>query len=325
MQLNLPMLDRLAGCKSILIAGAGGGFDVFAGLPIYFTLRDLGYTVHLANYSFCDFVIAHAFSQPVVLHDGLVIGARPPVDAPLPYYAEGYLSRWFQEVRHEDVTVWMFAKTGVEPLVEGYAALTQHLGTDALILVDGGVDSIMRGDEAGPGTLLEDSISLAAANTLDLPVKLLACLGFGTEVEEQVCHHHALENIAALAKAGGFLGSCALTPQMSAFQQFEAACRYTWEQPAHVKSHITTRVIPAVHGEFGDYHMYPDQRDLRHTFVLISPLMSLYWFFDAQAVIERNLLIGLLEGTQSTRDAFARFFTLREHMNDLRPRQPLTY
>src|SRR5512139_823442 len=81
MQLNLPILDRLAGCKSILIAGAGGGFDVFAGLPIYFALREAGCTVHLANYSFCDFMIAHIFSEPIPLHETLVLGARPPKDA----------------------------------------------------------------------------------------------------------------------------------------------------------------------------------------------------------------------------------------------------
>ncbi len=46
MQLNLPILDQLADSKSILIAGIGGGFDVLAGLPLYFTLRAIGKTVH---------------------------------------------------------------------------------------------------------------------------------------------------------------------------------------------------------------------------------------------------------------------------------------
>ncbi len=322
MPLNLPILDRLTGCKSILIAGAGGGFDVFAGLPIYFALREAGYTVHLANYSFCDFAVAEIFSQPIPLHEDLVLGARPPEDKPIPYYPEGFLSTWFRDVRGEDVTIWMMAKTGAALLAEGYTALIKHLGTDALILVDGGVDSIMRGDESAPGTLIEDSISLAAASTLDLPVKLLACLGFGTEVEEEVCHHHALENIAALAKDGGFLGACALTPDMHAFQQFEAACRYVWEHPRHAKSHITTRVIPAVHGEFGNYQMYPEDR--HRGIVMISPLMSLYWFFDAEIVIRRNLLIDQLRETTSTREAIARYFSQRNRFK-IRPKRTLPY
>ncbi len=321
MQLNLPILDQLADSKNILIAGIGGGFDVFIGLPLYFTLQTLGKTVHLANYSFSEFDLLHMVCTPEVLIDGQLIGARSPVHPPLLYFPEGYLAQWFSEVRGENVTVWMFAKTGALPLAESYAKLVKHLGIDALILVDGGVDSIMHGDESGAGTVVEDSISLTAVSAIDVPVKIQVCLGFGTEVEEQVCHHHALQNIAELARAGAFLGSCALIQQMEAFQLFEAAARYTFEQPNHPRSHISTRIIPAVNGEFGDYHMYPDSRDVH---VLISPLMSLYWFFDANAVIERNLLIELLRDTFSTREAFWRVQNFLK-TRSLRPRKSIPY
>jgi hypothetical protein len=32
---RVPFFERLAPARNVLIAGAGGGFDVFAGLPIY--------------------------------------------------------------------------------------------------------------------------------------------------------------------------------------------------------------------------------------------------------------------------------------------------
>ena len=166
-----------------------------------------------------------------VLIDDYLIGVKHAGTIPYPYFPEGYLAEWFREKRNENPTIWMFAKTGVIPLVEEYKKLVEHLHIDALILVDGGVDSLMRGNEAAPGTLVEDSISLAAASTLaHIPVKILVCAGFGTEVEENVSHHHFLENVAALSKVGGFLGTCAMTPQMEAFQHFEAACRYIWEE-----------------------------------------------------------------------------------------------
>jgi hypothetical protein len=322
MQLNLPILDRLANSQRILIAGAGGGFDVFAGLPIYFTLREMGKTVHLANYTFMDFKLLSFFSELDVLIPELVIGARPPARQGLPY-AEGYLSEWFRDVCGEDITVWMFAHTGAAPLIKGYAALTDYLGIDALILVDGGVDSLMRGDEQAPGTLIEDSITLTAVEPLDIPVKILACLGFGTEVEEGVCHHHALENIAALAQEGGILAACALTPQMERFQQFSTASRYVWEKPRHPKSHITTRVVPAVHGHFGNYHMYDDDDSYRVS-VFVSPLMSLYWFFDANTVIQRSLIIDMLRPTYSTREAFLKYADLRLKLK-IRPEKRIPY
>jgi hypothetical protein len=321
-QLNLPILDKLANSQNILIAGAGGGSDVLCGLPIYFALKELGKTVHLANYSFTEFRLAQFVGEPEILIEDTLIGARGSVNDPIQYYSEGYLAQWFAKVYQEDVTIWMFAKIGVKPLVTSYRALVKRFKIDAIILVDGGVDSLMRGDENGAGSLLEDSISLAAVSQLDVPIKILSCIGFGTEVEDGVCHGLALENMAALAKQRAFFGSCSLTPQMPVFQQYEAACRYIWEQPKHFKSHISTRVIPAVNGEFGDYHMYVDHNSA--TGIYVTPLMGLYWFFDAQAVAERNLLTKALETTETFDAARQVSFSVRENIKR-RPRQLIPY
>ncbi|MFN8375522.1 MAG: DUF1152 domain-containing protein [Anaerolineae bacterium] len=320
MQLNLPIFDKLADSQNILIAGAGGGFDIFSGLPIYFTLREMGKTVHLANYSFTDLRLAAIASEMETLILDLLAGAKGNVQHPLQYLPEPYLVQWFKQVRGEDVTVWMFANTGGHPLALAYEHLIKRLKIDAIILVDGGVDSLMRGDESGSGTLVEDTLSLSAVRNLDVPVKILACIGFGTEVEEAVCHYNALENMADLTKAGAFLGACALTPQMPAFQQFESACRYVWDQPDHHKSHISTRIIPAVRGEFGNYDMY----NLNRGSVFVSPLMGLYWFFDAPTVIKHNLLIDTVAETQTKEDAFRLCNGFIRRLN-LRPRRSIPY
>ncbi len=47
-----PLFAALEDSERILVAGAGGGFDVYAGLPLAFALMGLGKTVHLANLSF---------------------------------------------------------------------------------------------------------------------------------------------------------------------------------------------------------------------------------------------------------------------------------
>lgn len=317
MRLNLPILDQLKDSQNILIAGAGGGFDVFAGLPIYFALRELGKTVHLANYSFMDFSLAQALGETDVVVDSLVMSPKGKLRRDFQYYPEGYLTQWFLETDNTHIPVWMFAKRGIQAIHTAYQALIAHLGgIDAIILIDGGVDSLMRGNESGAGTLLEDTISIGAVEQLDVPIKIIASLGFGTEVEESVCHYLALENMADLIKVGAFYGTCALTPQMDVFQQYESACRFAWERSAkHHKSHISTRVIPAVHGEFGDYHMYDDDR---RTSVFISPLMSIYWFFDVDKVAERNLLLPELRDTFTFEDALQ--ITI-QHRLKLTPRQ----
>jgi hypothetical protein len=321
MQLNLPIFDKLKNSQNILISGAGGGFDVFAGLPLYFTLREAGKTVHLANFSFTEPQFASLISDTHPLIAGLLIGTKGNIKFEIPYYPEGYLAEWFRTVQNENVTVWMMYRPGAAPLRIAYETLIKHLGIDALILIDGGVDSIMHGDEAQPGTIVEDSITLAAVELLDIPLKLHACLGFGTEYEESVCHHHALENIAQLAKQGGFLGACALTPQMVCFQRYESACRFAWEHPNREKSHISTRVIPAVHGEFGDFRMYDDVRGG----ALISPLMSLYWFFDANTVIANNQFVRALRNTEDTIEAFSVVREMIRQNPKIRPARKIPY
>ena len=69
MDLNLPIFDHISNSKSILIAGMGGGFDIFCGLPIYFELKRQGLNVHLANYSFSPF---EHLSNGTFLTDSLV-------------------------------------------------------------------------------------------------------------------------------------------------------------------------------------------------------------------------------------------------------------
>lgn len=45
---------RLRDARRVLVAGAGGGFDVYAGLPLALALASAGKEVHLANLSFAD-------------------------------------------------------------------------------------------------------------------------------------------------------------------------------------------------------------------------------------------------------------------------------
>lgn len=321
MKLNLPIWDTIESAQQILVAGAGGGFDVFCGLPIYFALKAAGKSVHLANLSFTPFGLIPIFNPEAIELSASrhVLGVKGRVERDTSYFPEGYLAQWFHE-QGEEVVVWTYEKMGVQPVREAYQAVVNHLGIDAIILVDGGVDSLMRGNESGAGTLVEDSVSLTAVSSLDVPVKILAAIGFGAEVEEAVCHYNALENMADLMAAGACLGSCSLVKQMSAFQAYETAARYVFEQPGHVRSRISTRIIPAVHGGFGDVRMY-DEGDSR---VLLSPLTSIYWFFDAMAVSERSVIRSALETTVTMSDAFSVVLS-RHHLTSLRPTRQLPY
>ena len=111
MILNLPIIDQLSECDNILIAGMGGGYDVFCGLSIYFELARLGKSVHLASLSFSDIVGLDDTDE--TLTDTLV-GVTTDIDGVFDYFPELYLAQWF-DYYGEDITIWCFAKTGARP------------------------------------------------------------------------------------------------------------------------------------------------------------------------------------------------------------------
>ncbi|HEX7164216.1 MAG TPA: hypothetical protein VF223_23610 [Trebonia sp.] len=157
--------SRLKQADRILIAGAGGGFDVYAGLPLAVALRAQGKRVHLANLSFANLDaldLADWIGQDVV---GVHAGSASYAD----YFPERALTDWLGQ--HPDLglapVVYAFPKVGVQSLRAAYRALLAHLGgVDAVVLVDGGTDILLRGDESSLGTPEEDITSLAAVHGL---------------------------------------------------------------------------------------------------------------------------------------------------------------
>jgi hypothetical protein len=291
MELNLPIIDQLTACKNLLIAGMGGGFDIFCGLPIYFELTRRGLPVHLANFSFSDIT----FLKSGIRLTPTLVGVQADQQDFAPYFPELYLSQWFAEKRQQSVTLWCFAKTGTRPLLENYRLLVERLDVDGILLIDGGVDSLVRGDEAATGTLIEDATSLFVVNELTaISTRLVACLGFGAE--QDLSYGHILENMATLTQNGGFLGSCALVPHMSAYRAYEEAVLYVQNRPLQDPSVINSSIISAVRGQYGNYHL---TEKTRQSHLWISPLMALYWFFDLPVLAQHNLYLPHLRDTDT--------------------------
>lgn len=294
-RLNLPIVDELAQSRSILIAGIGGGFDLFCGLPLYFHLVDQGFQVHLANYSFSEI---ESFPYGERLSNTL-LGLDSSIVWPGGYFPEIYLANWLERERGHAQRIWAFAKTGVQPLAKNYQRLVERLQIDTILLIDGGVDSLARGDEREPGTFIEDSVSLAATSSLPADIRqILVCIGFGTE--QDLTHSQILENIAELSRRKAFLGSCSLTASMPEYQAYEAAVLHAQAMPFQDPSVINSSIISATRGEFGDYHLTAKTAGSK---LKISPLMPIYWFFEARSVMEQNQLLNELMLSYSFEEA----------------------
>ncbi len=164
---------------------------------------------------------------------------------------------------------------------------------------------------------MEDYSSLAAVSMLNLPVRIVACIGMG--VEGDVCYAQVFENIAAITAADGFLGTASLLPQSEAFHLYEQAVTYVHEQSGQQPSVINASILSAARGQFGDYHLTDRTRGSR---LWISPLMSLYWFFTVEAVAARNLFVDELKKAATAAEACGIIYETRDRMS-LRPPDPI--
>ena len=219
------------------------------------------------------------------------------------YFPELHLARWLANETGQNRTrpFGVLTRAGAQPLFTAYQSLVKHLNLDGIVLVDGGVDSLMRGDEAEMGTVLEDAFSLSAVSRLEgLTACVLACVGMGAERE--VTYAHVFENIAALTQAGAFWGACSLAPQMEACRWYESAVMDAFAQRGQDPSVINSSIVSAARGEYGNFHLTERTKGSR---LWISPLMSLFWFFDLAAVAQRNLFLPRLHRSETFHDGLA--------------------
>ena len=289
--MRIPFFDQLEKAETVLIAGAGGGFDVFCGLPLYFWLRNAGKTVHLANLSFTDLRFCDG-QRPVPS----LVRVLPTTGGSSSYFPEVHLSSWLSD-RFGETPVYAIERSGARPVAAAHQWLAAALKPDAVILVDGGTDSLMRGDEVGLGTPEEDMASVAAVQAVqNVARKYLLCLGFGIDAFHGVCHAHFLENTAALIADGGYLGAWSLMREMTEFQLYREALEHTCARMPRRPSIVNTSIASAVSGSFGDHH---STRRTEGSELFINPLMGIYWAFQLEHVARRVLYLDRIRETET--------------------------
>jgi hypothetical protein len=307
-----PLFAALRGARSILIAGAGGGFDVYAGLPLAIALRDAGHQAHLANFSFTQLEL---LDLDVWLAEN-VAAVTADTNGPDDYFPERTLARWLTTQRMPG-TVYAFPRLGVRPLRDAYRSLVDHLDVDAIVLVDGGTDILLRGDESGLGTPEEDMTSLAAVASLDVPVKLVTCLGFGIDAHHGVNHAQVLENLAALDRDGAYLGALSIPGTSREAALYGDAVAHAQAATPLRPSIVNGQIAAALRGAAGDVHV---TRRTRGSALFVNPLMAVYFTVDLAGLARRSLYLDLLEDTYGIRQVSSRIEKFRERVTTRVPR-----
>jgi len=252
-------------CSNILLAGMGGGYDVFTAIPLYFELLKMGgKNVFLSNLSFteklkprtktCDWLSPDTVEVQYSKYD---VNERQNLFAessgfPNNYFPEWHLSKWFFEKHNSDVPVYTFALRDNKLTVPGYQVGLEEIikkhSIDTIVLIDAGVDSLLRHDEEGLGTVGEDLMSILATDRCQLVKnKFLLTVGLGTE--GGISEYDFLENWAAIQNLGGWLGSVGWHPEISSVKEYMDA----YYSCVPTNSTINAQIIAGIEGHWKHY------------------------------------------------------------------------
>jgi hypothetical protein len=304
---SLPFFDALAGARSVLIAGAGGGFDVYAGLPLALALQDNGTTVHFASSS------SSQWSDSMLTGD---LGAiTPATRGPADFFPERTLARWLDRQGMEAVVYAFRRSLGVKPLRTAYRLLVRKLSIDAIVLVDGGTDILMRGDESGLGTPAEDIASVAAVARLTVPVKLVAALGFGIDSYHGISHVHVLENLAAITRSGAFLGAFSIPGSSRVADLYQDAVAHARRESPEHASIVQGQIAAALAGWCGNVQFTGRTGNTR---LFVNPLMAMYFTAELAGLARHVHYLDLIEQTAHSRQISTIIADYREKI-ELRP------
>ncbi|GAA2657751.1 DUF1152 domain-containing protein [Paractinoplanes durhamensis] len=307
-----PLFAALAPARRVLIAGAGGGFDVYAGLPLALALWELGVEVHLANTSFSELELVGRESW-LTEH---VVAVTPESSNPDWYFPEGTLARWLAE-KDLPSRVYAFPPLGVQTLRAAYRFLIERHDLDAIVLVDGGTDILLRGDENGIGTPVEDLTSVGAVTALDVPIKLVTSLGFGIDAADGVNHVQVLENLAALDREGGYLGALSIPGDSREAVLYRDAVAHAQAATPDRPSIVNGQIAAAISGAFGNVQF---TRRTSGSTLFVNPLMAIYFTVDLDKLAARCLYLDRIENTVGRRQVISRIEAFRNEITTRIPR-----
>jgi len=208
-----------------IIAGCGGGYDVFGGLPLYSQIVKQGsLTPILVSFSFVNRELLLQRGVELIDHFYAVRPGPMDIDASTTYFPEWHLARQL------GVTVYAFDMGAtVRDLIRGYEHLMRlHPKIIRIFLIDGGCDVLLTGHETGLGTPVEDMIHLKAVMELEIPHKTLLAVGVNIDVADGVVFEELIQRLEDLQQRNILCSKWVLTkedPTVIFYMETLSQCR----------------------------------------------------------------------------------------------------
>jgi hypothetical protein len=292
-----------------LLCGCGGGFDFVHSLTLYPELKRMGKEVVIGSYSFGD---PHKISNAATVfdEDGIVAKRVSASSTPDSHYGPevhvcSFLDRHDPSSDPHFVYAYYARDFTVPRLTHLYEQLVETHCVDAIVLVDGGSDSLMTGEEEGLGDPIEDAVSVATVASLKgLKARVLISVGLGTDRFNHVSDAASLRAIAELTRSGGFLGAVSLEPGGPGSRFYKTCLQHIYQQQGF-RSVLACTIAASVEGCFGRDEVPAGLCDrVRPGQLYLWPIMAMLWGFDIQVVSQRSRIASWIRECHTVDDCY---------------------
>jgi hypothetical protein len=296
----LPVwLQRLSNpsCQTVLFFGCGGGFDFTLSLLFIPDLLAAKKKVVILSNSFTDIRSCYKycpkyFIDPATKADVRTIGVRGMQGGDL-YMPEQAVVEFLGE-RFPDAPIPVYAnnvhKMSPAGIRETLSRLIAEHSVDVVVTIDGGTDSIMRGDEQDYATIAEDFVSLSIlehlrVSTPRLQSTMLFVLGFGADRFHGASDASSMRAVAELTRMGGFCGATSINQKSPGFEAYADFLmyyrrRYSSEGSSSIQTIVGSFVAAGTIGQYGPYPNGPQPKPVPRNFKRSGIPKSAVDFFE---------------------------------------------
>ncbi|OHT07428.1 hypothetical protein TRFO_24395 [Tritrichomonas foetus] len=319
--------------QNILLTGCGGGFDFSHSLLIVPFIVQMNKKLIIVsncfstiNLSYCDYETVYTRGNRS-LAKRIVPGKAKPNDGYIP--EKLFIDNVFEHFPNADIELYATEAHSMISTVstDFLTGLCKEKNIDCVITIDGGSDSIMRGDEHEIATVSEDYTSLVTVQNLmhdkKLKIKhgMLIIVGLGVDRVHGASDASSLRAVAELTRMGGSLGSISINQDSLGFQMYSefllkskklfptivgsfiAAATVGQFGPTHPKvkvskvpRHFKKSGVPKESiklfdlDEKGNNHDTIKNERVKPSTTYIWPIMAQFYAFDVDTVLERCIL-----------------------------------
>jgi hypothetical protein len=144
----------------------------------------------------------------------------------------------------------------------------------------------------------------------------VCCLGFGIDAHHGVNHSQVLENLAALDRAGGYLGALSIPSTSREAVLYRDAVAAAQAATPLRPSIVNGQIAAATRGAFGNVQF---TRRTTGSTLFVNPLMAIYFTVDLDTLAAHCRYLDRIENTHGMRQVASRI----EHFRDeITPRVP---